>query len=83
MYTARHVISHRSFGNEFTLQFFKSSFGPSVVDAGKKITKILLKKDIKPRYIMTREAFENAIDGSSFRRINKCGNALDCYGSFG
>jgi hypothetical protein len=37
-HTARHAISHRSFGDEFTLQFF-NQLGPSVVDAVKKITK--------------------------------------------
>ncbi len=48
-----------------------------------KAIRILLEKDIKPRDIMTRKAFENAITmvavlGGS----TKCGYALNRYGSF-
>jgi dihydroxy-acid dehydratase len=51
------------------------------LDAGKAI-RILLEKDIKPRDIMTREAFENAITMVSVLGGSTNSNAFNRYGPF-
>jgi dihydroxy-acid dehydratase len=49
------------------------------LDVGKAI-KLLLEKDIKPKDIMTRKAFENAITLIMIWRKHKCSVAFNCHG---
>jgi dihydroxyacid dehydratase/phosphogluconate dehydratase len=71
----------RRFRLPFNLKALSQEKKQECIDAGK--VQNIIRKDIKPRDIMTREAFENAITmvavlGGS----HKCGNALNCNGTF-